>query len=136
MVITLTIFFEDPFWVGIFERSDGVTLEISRVVFGAEPRDCAVREFILREYASLHYGPPVTLDEAEHKKVNPKRLKKIIHKETLEGGVGTKAQQALKIAFESSQKEAAKLSKDKRKELAQEKFEQRREKKKEKKRGR
>ncbi len=35
----LTVFFEDPFWVGLYEREDGGSYEVCRVVFGAEPKD-------------------------------------------------------------------------------------------------
>ena len=39
---TLTILFEDPFWVGVYEREDGGRLEACRLVFGTEPRDYEV----------------------------------------------------------------------------------------------
>lgn len=35
---TLTVFFEDPFWVGVFEYVEGSRLSASKVTFGAEPR--------------------------------------------------------------------------------------------------
>ena len=35
----LTVYFDDPFWVGIFERSEGSKLSVAKVTFGAEPRD-------------------------------------------------------------------------------------------------
>lgn len=35
----LTVFFEAPFWVGMFERFEGGTLSVCRIVFGAEPKD-------------------------------------------------------------------------------------------------
>ena len=40
--ITCTVFFEDPFWVGYCQRSDGQTLSVAKVVFGAEPSDWQV----------------------------------------------------------------------------------------------
>ena len=36
----LTVFFEDPFWVGVFERIESGRLSVCKVTFGAEPRDC------------------------------------------------------------------------------------------------
>ena len=33
----LTIYFEEPFWVGVFEELDGDKLSVCRTVFGAEP---------------------------------------------------------------------------------------------------
>ena len=35
----LTVFFEAPFWVGVFERFEGGTLSVCKVTFGAEPKD-------------------------------------------------------------------------------------------------
>lgn len=35
----LTVFFEEPFWVGVFERIENGKLSVSKVTFGAEPKD-------------------------------------------------------------------------------------------------
>ena len=35
----LTVFFEEPFWVGIFERIEDGKLSVAKVTFGAEPKD-------------------------------------------------------------------------------------------------
>ena len=43
----LTVFFEGPFWVGVFERISDGKLSACKVIFGAEPRDCEVWDFIL-----------------------------------------------------------------------------------------
>ena len=34
----LTVFFEDPFWVGVFEHIEDGKLSVAKVTFGAEPR--------------------------------------------------------------------------------------------------
>lgn len=36
---TLTILFEPPFWVGLYERVDGGKYEVCKITFGAEPKD-------------------------------------------------------------------------------------------------
>ena len=46
----LTVFFEGPFWVGVFERVEDGKLSVCRVVFGSEPRDYEVWELILKNY--------------------------------------------------------------------------------------
>jgi hypothetical protein len=46
----LTVFFEDPFWVGIFERIEHGKLSASKVIFGAEPKDYEVWEYVLKNY--------------------------------------------------------------------------------------
>lgn len=35
--IKLTVLFEDPFWIGVFERINYDKLEVARIVFGAIP---------------------------------------------------------------------------------------------------
>ncbi len=34
----LTVFFEEPFWVGVFERTENGKLSVCKVSFGAEPK--------------------------------------------------------------------------------------------------
>ena len=55
----LTIFFEEPFWVGIFERIEDGKLSAAKVTFGAEPKDCEVQEYIQKWYFSLKFSPVV-----------------------------------------------------------------------------
>ena len=43
---SLTILFEDPFWIGLFEMIDQQGLRACKVTFGAEPTDKEVMEFI------------------------------------------------------------------------------------------
>ena len=40
----LTVFFEDPFWVGIFERIEDGRLSVAKVTFGAETKDYEVQQ--------------------------------------------------------------------------------------------
>ena len=40
----LTVFFEDPFWIGIFERIEDGRLSVAKVTFGAEPKDYEVQQ--------------------------------------------------------------------------------------------
>lgn len=35
----LTVFFEEPFWVGLYQRWSGPKLEVAKITFGAEPKD-------------------------------------------------------------------------------------------------
>lgn len=41
---SFTVFFEDPFWVGVYEREEPGGLTACRVVFGAEPKDGEIYE--------------------------------------------------------------------------------------------
>ena len=42
----LTVYFENPFWVGVFERIENGKLSVCKVTFGAEPKDYEVWEFV------------------------------------------------------------------------------------------
>ena len=35
----LTVYFEEPFWIGVFERIEDGKLSVAKVTFGAEPKD-------------------------------------------------------------------------------------------------
>ena len=112
----LTVFFEEPFWVGIFERVENGKLSVSKVTFGTEPKDYEIWEFVLKEYDRLQFSPSVEVTEKELTK-NPKKLQREIHKQMLDRGVGTKSQQALKLQQEQRKqqrksKSRCKLSKN------------------------
>ena len=49
----LTVFFEEPFWVGIFERIEDGKLSVAKVTFGAEPKDYEVQEYIQKECTQM-----------------------------------------------------------------------------------
>ena len=126
----LTVFFEEPFWVGIFERVENGKLSVSKVTFGTEPKDYEIWEFVLKEYDRLQFSPSVEVTAK-----NPKKLQREIHKQMLDRGVGTKSQQALKLQQE--QRKQQRKSKSREDKLAEEKkmFDLKQKKKKEKHRG-
>ena len=35
----LTVYFDEPFWVGVFERIEDGNLSVAKVTFGAEPKE-------------------------------------------------------------------------------------------------
>lgn len=55
----LTVFFEAPFWIGVFERIERRKLSVCKVVFGAEPKDYEVWEYLLKNYSRLRFSPSV-----------------------------------------------------------------------------
>ena len=55
----LTVYFEEPFWVGIFERIEDGKLSVAKVTFGAEPKDYEVQEYVQKYYFSLKFSPVV-----------------------------------------------------------------------------
>ena len=48
---TLTILFEAPFWIGVYERFDEGYYEVCKITFGSEPKDYEVYDFLLKNYA-------------------------------------------------------------------------------------
>lgn len=49
----LTVLFDEPFWIGLFERERDGRYEACKVTFGAEPKDHEVYQFILDHYSRL-----------------------------------------------------------------------------------
>ena len=130
---SLKVFFDDPFWVGVFEIYQSGKLTAAQVTFGAEPKDSEVYEFVLQNYFRLKFSPPVeTL--LKEKKTNPKRLQREARKVTAEY-VGTKSQQALKLQQEQNKAERHIAARERKAEKKQRDFELKQKKRKEKHRG-
>ena len=68
----LTVYFDNPFWVGVFERIEDGKLSVCKVIFGAEPKDHEVLEFVLKHYSQLKFSSPVDVKVKKEAK-NPKR---------------------------------------------------------------
>lgn len=130
----LTVFFEDPYWVGIFERIENGKLQAAKVTFGAEPKDCDVYEFILKAYSSLKFSPPVHAEIKEVKK-NPKRIQREVRRQLTQSGTGTKSQQALKMQHEQLKTERRQIRRTRREDEKQRIFELKKQKRKDKHRG-
>ncbi len=130
----LTVYFEDPFWVGIFERIENRKLSVAKVTFGAETKDYEVLEFINRNYYHLQFRPAVETVVKDTKK-NPKRAQRDAKKQTLETGIGTKSQQALKLQQEQNKQERKVRSREQRDAESQRLFELKQMKKREKHKG-
>lgn len=130
----LTVYFEEPFWIGIFERIQNGSLSVAKVTFGAEPKDYEVYDFILKHYYSLKFSVSVETVEKETKR-NPKRLQREAKKQFEKSGVGTKAQQALKLQQEQNKQERKNKSRKQKEAEIQRMFELKQQKKKEKHKG-
>ncbi|MDE7178699.1 MAG: YjdF family protein [Lachnospiraceae bacterium] len=131
----LTVFFEEPFWVGVFERVSEGKLSVCKVTFGAEPKDYEIYDFVLKNYYWLRFSPAVATDIKEVGR-NPKRVQREVHKQVQNAGIGTKSQQALKLQQEQLKIERKTMSQEQREAEKQRQFELKQQKKKEKHRGR
>lgn len=98
--VRLTVLFEDPFWILLYEREEDGAYSVCKIPFGAEPRDGAVYAYLLANWHRLRFSP--ALEGAVMKQVsgNPKRRQRDARKLTQETGYSTKAQQALQLQRE------------------------------------
>nr|WP_153494776.1 YjdF family protein [Lactococcus hircilactis] len=131
----MTVLFKKPFWVGIFERRYDDKIEVAKVIFGKEPKDYEVYDFVLTQYYNLKFSPAIKTEVINDRKINPKRLQKLAKKQASEVGIGTKAQQALKVQQEERKLERTKSSRAQREAKKQKQFELRQKKRYEKHRG-
>jgi hypothetical protein len=136
MKAQLSVFFEDPFWIGIYERMEDSRIEACRIVFGSEPKDYEVYRFLNENWKSFRFGPPVQGGDLENRRINPKRMQRDIARQLQNPGVGTKAQQALKALQEKNKADRERQSKLRKEEEKERQFEMRQQKKKEKHKGR
>lgn len=132
----LTVFFDGIFWVGVYERVFQGRLEACKITFGPEPKDYEVYEFILQNWNKLRFGPLVEIGRKQERKINPKRMQRIVKKELRQCGAGTKSQQALKLQKEESKIIRSEKSRRQKAEEEQRRFELKKEKRREKHRGR
>ena len=130
----LTVFFEEPFWVGVFERVSDGQMSVCKVTFGAEPKDYEVLEFILGQYYKLKFSPAVDV-EVRKSADNPKRRQRDAHKQVQNSGIGTKSQQALQMQREEMKTERKLISKEQKEAEKLRQFDLKQQKRKEKHRG-
>lgn len=78
LLSSLTILFEAPFWIGLYERTDHIRYEVCKITFGSEPKDYEVYEFLSKNWHKLKFSPPIQAEVAIERKVNPKRMQREI----------------------------------------------------------
>lgn len=133
---SLTVLFENPFWIGLYERMNGNRYEVCKITFGAEPKDYEVYDFFLKNWRKLKFSPPVKTEKLEERKINPKRMQREINSQLENQGIGTKAQQALKLQQEQRRIERKIRSRTQKKAEKDRQYAMRQEKKKAKHKGR
>lgn len=131
---SLTVFFERPFWVGVFERISNGNLSVCKVTFGTEPKDYEVLDFVLEHYCELEFSAAVDT-QVKRAANNPKRRQRDAKKQLQNVGVGTKSQQALQMQREERKTQKTQMSKEHREAEKQRQFALKQQKRKEKHRG-
>ena len=131
----LTVLFEDPFWVGVYERRGGRAYQVCKITFGAEPREYEGYAFLLEHWRHLPFSASMEGAAPEERRINPKRMRRQIQKSLQNTGIGTKAQQALQLQREQGKEARKKVSREEREAEADRQFALRREKRREKHKG-
>jgi hypothetical protein len=131
----LTVLFEDPFWIGVAERVSKGELSVCKIIFGSEPKDFEVYDFILKDWHKLRFSTSVKIKEKQEVRINPKRMQREISKQLDVCGIGTKSQQALKLQQEEGKAARKGRSRQQKNEEKQMKYELHKHRNKEKHRG-
>lgn len=136
--IKVTVCLDGPFWVGIFERADSDGLAIAKHIFGKEPTDPELYEFVLTNFAELKFTDPHEI-KLIIKRKNPQRVQREVRKEMakLKSQLPstTLAQDVLRLELEKNKKLKKASTKIEKEAEEREKFRMRQEKKKQKLKG-
>lgn len=92
---SLTVTFEDPFWIGLYERQEAGRYSVCKITFGAEPKAPELYAFLQQHWNTLSFSPPLPLGSVHRPHRNPKRQQREIRKALRRPAVSTKAQLAL-----------------------------------------
>lgn len=98
---SLTVFFEAPFWVGLYERREAGHYRVCRIVFGPEPKDYEVLDYLLQNFHRLSFSPALPDGAGPAQAGNPKRRQREIQRSLQRPAKSTKAQQALSLQREA-----------------------------------
>ena len=131
----LTVFFENPFWVGIFENFENDNLSVCKVTFGSEHKEYEIYDFILKKFYNLRFSNEMKSNFREKAK-NPKRRQREIKKELQSKKFLKKSEEILKLQYKENKKERKIKTKEEKEAEKQRKFLLKQEKKKKKHRGR
>ncbi|MEU7838952.1 YjdF family protein [Nonomuraea sp. NPDC049129] len=140
-MVTLSVYLDGSFWVGVLEIVEEGELRATRITFGAEPTDPELYEYLMRHglalLAQASAAPPVPAGSRGGGRVNPKRAAKLAARAAARvSSRSTAAQEAMRLELESRKQEATGDRKDRREALARHKREVAHRKRAERRRGR
>lgn len=136
IISTFTVFFEDPFWIGIAEVHEENVYAALKITFGAEPRENELYDWVLTNWNRLRFSRAIQTESICEKKPNPKRMHRQIRKQlACDMPRCTKAQQALQQEYEQRKSERKMQSRLQKQEEKNKQFQLRCRKKKEKHKG-
>ena len=137
--IMVTVSLEGSLWVALFERTDSEGKAVARHVFGKEPTDPELYEFILAHFRELEFSLPHDF-RLIIKRKNPQRMQREVRREMEKAKKTGKpkesiAQEVLRKELEEKKQIRKARTKTEKEAEAEKKFIQRQEKRKEKHRG-
>ena len=131
---TLTVHHDGQFWVGLAEHVEDGRYGVARIVFGAEPSNEEILQFVVGKWKRLtFFGDDPT--EASKPAKSPKRRAREAAKALKQPAMSTKAQQVLANQREAIKQESAHARSKRRADEVKARFEQRKLKRKQKHRG-
>ena len=103
----LTVYFDGQFWVGVIEQQTQRGFSALRHVFGSEPRDEELLDFIHHDLSRRldALTAAILCEERDVSRSNPKRIARLAAQEMRNVPVSTKAQEAMQ-AQRDAQKQA------------------------------
>ncbi|NJP93010.1 YjdF family protein [Nonomuraea sp. FMUSA5-5] len=110
-MITLSIFFDGGFWVGVLERAEDDQVRAVRFVLGPEPTGPELYDYLLRHGVALlersESAPPVPAGERATGRANPKRAAKLAARAAARLPTrGTAAQEGMRLELEQHKSQA------------------------------
>ncbi|HUW41396.1 MAG TPA: YjdF family protein [Rectinemataceae bacterium] len=110
MFAQFTIYFEGPFWVGVLEVDEDGEFVVARHVFGAEPSNAQLLDFMLHRYHLMRRTHSAAAAAAAGAVRTDERLpgaKRAIReaRREMSRGLSTRARSALSSAREASKEE-------------------------------
>ncbi len=137
-IIKVTVLLENSFWIGLFERNDNEGYAVARKIFGSEPTDPELYDFVLTHFDELKFTEPQNF-KLLIKRKNPKRVQREVRREMKRAKLGmsntTHAQEVLRLDLEKNKKVKKTISKAEKAARLEEKFQQKQSKRKKKQRG-
>lgn len=136
--IKATILFEKRFWVGIFERIDKEGYAVARHIFGSEPSDPEIYEFVINHFSELSFGEAkeisVTVQRMNSKRVQ-REIRREMEKMKATQRPSTLAQDYMREEIEKKKKYKKSIRKNEKEAHQKQQFDLKQEKKKEKHKG-
>jgi hypothetical protein len=120
MTIKLTVYFDEPWWVGVFEQEEDNTIRLLRYIFGSEPSTTEVYELVLHKMTILFEQPIINVatNKTTPNHISPKRVKREVAQQMRTHGLSTKSQEAMRLLIEANKQAHQTQSKTQREEQA------------------